>query len=114
MSDGETIAIVAGLTLVELAGDAALKIAADLAGEKKSNALSFIAGIVAYAALGGIIYTSDREGMMWGISNSYWNAVNNIVTPAVFMIFFGEKYSAMQWVGFGVISAGILLVGMGS
>lgn len=114
MADKYTAGVVAMLTGVELLGDMALKSAADTAHQTlTSNWPMYAVGVAAYACLGIVIYTSDYAGLMWGVSNSYWNAVNNLVTPLVFMLVFGEQYSATQWVGFAVISAGILLVGYG-
>jgi len=104
---------IASLVLIELAGDCSLKVAADYANIGKPYLLPLAVGLISYALIGGIIYSSDRSGAMWGISNSYWNAFNNLVTPLVFMLVFGEVYSATQWVGFAVISLGILIVGMG-
>lgn len=98
---------VASLTGIELAADSALKSAA-----KPSGDLAWlVVGITGYAALGWVIYTSDKTGAQWGIVNSYWNAVNNIVTPLAMMYLFNESYTGMQWCGMVVIAAGILLLG---
>lgn len=112
-SDPYTLGVVASLTLVELLGDSAMKMAADLGLNKLNNTVPLLTGMASYALLSIIIYTSDSLGLLWGVSNSYWNAINNLVTPLVFMLWFGETYTAMQWVGFAVISFGILLVGFG-
>lgn len=112
------LSIAGSLTLVELVGDWSLKRAANTtigSGEylptSSKGVVALLAGILSYAALALIIYTSNRMGLSWGIANSYWNAMNNLVTPLVFMLLFGEKYTLIQWIGFFVISIGILLVG---
>jgi len=114
----DIISIAGPLTLVELVGDWSLKRAAVATiGSKEyfpttsKGVVALLAGIVSYSALALIIYTSNRMGLSWGITNSYWNAINNLVTPLVFMLIFGEKYTLIQWIGFFVISVGILLVG---
>jgi len=112
--DAYTIGTVAALTITELIGDSAMKIAADQTSIGQPNFIALATGIVSYGLLSMFIYTSDSMGLLWGVSNSYWNAVNNLVTPAVFMLFFRETYTTTQWIGFGVISLGILIVGMGS
>lgn len=105
--------IVGALVLAELVGDTSLKIAADLGNANGSYGTNLLIGLLSYAIVGGIVYISDSAGLMWGVSNSYWNAINNLVTPLVFMLYFGEVYSTCQWCGFAVISLGILLVGYG-
>lgn len=69
------------------------------------------AGCAIYAALGFIIYRSNLAGNQWGIVNSYWNALNNVVTPLAFMVLFGERYDGWQWLGFLLVAAGVLLIG---
>lgn len=98
-----------GLTAVELAGDSALKAAAGRRGD--GTAAFALVGVAAYASLGYLIFKSDQSGAQWGIVNSYWNAINNVVTPLAMMYFFNEHYTTTQWMGIVVIAAGILLMG---
>ena len=97
-----------GLTAVELAGDSALKVASK--SYDSTAALLAVVGMGTYALLGWIILRSDRSGAQWGIVNSYWNALNNIITPLAMMFLFGESYTHTQWLGIVVIAAGILLL----
>lgn len=101
------------LTAVELAADSAIKYGASGAASGGVAAASTAIGVSGYALIGWLISLADKSGFQWGILNAYWNALNNIVTPLAFTLFFNERYSTTQWIGIVAISIGIALVASG-
>ena len=93
------------LTLVESVGDFALKKYA------MGGAAGFLGlGVAVYGALAWILTWLFRH-LGLAITNSYWDGLSNIMTMALGGIMFGETYSVKQWVGMGVITVGLFLLG---
>lgn len=85
------------LTAIELVGDVSLK---------RQN---LAVGIPAYNLLAYTIYL-NYPTMEMGRVNSYWNALNNVVTAAAGALLFDEAYGVREWVGFIFISLGVYLI----
>jgi multidrug transporter EmrE-like cation transporter len=48
-----------------------------------------------------------------GLTNAYWNALTNVTHTLIGRQIFGEVLSTQQYVGIGLVTAGIFLMGMG-
>lgn len=84
------------LTLIELVGDS---------GAKIGNPL------MAYGGYNALAYTLTKllksNGLI--ITNSLWDGLSNVMTTTL-GLFFGEVPTPREWVGIGLISAGIFIL----
>lgn len=85
------------LTLIEMVGDW---------GAKTQNKLVAFGG---YNALAWRLTNALETGSLI-LTNSYWDAFSNVMTTFL-GVAMGERPSNLQWLGVGLISGGILLLG---
>jgi len=98
-------AFIAGIVLIEALGDYYL-------AEFAINGLAsgVVIGYLSYAIVLVLFVSSIRTmGLAW--SNSAWDGSSNIATNLVAVYGLGEKPSTTQYIGMGLISFGILLLG---
>jgi len=91
------------MTLIESVGDGSLKQYA-----KTDDAMFFALGEGAYIGQAYVMQLALRNNKL-GIVNAYWNGMTNITNGLIGMAM-GETYTAYQFVGIGLITAGILLL----
>lgn len=92
------------LTLVESVGDYALKRYA-LGGQP----LYFALGFGVYGALAAILVWLFKS-LGLAITNAYWDATSNVLSMMVGYFLLHEVYSAKQWIGMAVVTAGMFLI----
>jgi multidrug transporter EmrE-like cation transporter len=88
----------ATLTAVEAVGDFSFK-----AGNKPL-------GYVAYVGLATVLASLLEGGAKLSILNAYWDASSNILTYLVGWLWFGERLTTMQHVGFAMTLVGACLL----
>lgn len=68
---------------------------------------------IGYAAYGGLlaffIQSIRTMGLAW--SNASWDGWSNLATGLVAVVALGERPSQTEWLGMGLIAAGIFLLG---
>lgn len=98
------IAVGGILTGIELVADALLK-QYTLDGRE----LFYYLGIAGYAALGAAV-GSLLQGVPLALANAYWDAFSGIATALLGLLVFGEQLSQTQWLGIGLVSAGVFMI----
>lgn len=89
------------LTFVEAIGDFALKQAATT-----DSVPLRVFGIAWYAFLGKTLADLLRSGQKLSILNAYWDATSNVLTYCIGWLWFGEKLSKRQHLGFALTLLG--------
>ena len=92
------------LTLVESVGNYALKRYA-----LEGHPLAFLVGFSIYGALATILVWLFRSFGL-AIVNAYWDATSNVISMIVGYFLLHEVYSAKQWIGMFVVTAGMFLI----
>lgn len=95
------------LTAIEVVGDTAAKLGA--------NDKRFFDGnndLVTYGSYIALAYTLKQvlPRNSIAITNAYWNAMTNITHTLIGTLAFGETLSTQDYLGIGLITAGILLL----
>jgi multidrug transporter EmrE-like cation transporter len=93
------------LSMVEIFGDYAIKRYAQGAG------WPFLAvGTGVYLSLVGIlVWLFQTLGL--AITNSFWDGTSNIISMVVAACFLKETYTLKQWIGMGIVGAGLFIIG---
>lgn len=91
------------MTAIESVGDASLK-----QNAKTGDAKFFALGQASYITQAYVLSLALKDNKL-GITNAYWNGMTNITNTAIGMAM-GESYTNWQFVGIGLITAGILLL----
>jgi multidrug transporter EmrE-like cation transporter len=98
-------AFIAAIVIIEAFGDYHLALYAT-----KGLLGSLVMGYMAYGATLVLFINSIRTmGLAW--SNSAWDGWSNIATNLVAVLALGEKPSTTEYLGMGLISLGLILLG---
>jgi multidrug transporter EmrE-like cation transporter len=91
------------MTAIEGVGDASLR------QNAKTNDLTFfVLGEASYITQAYVLSFALKDNKL-GVVNAYWNAMTNITNMLIGMAG-GETYTSSQFLGIGLITAGILLM----
>lgn len=91
------LALVACLILVETCAQMALE--AGLSGAVSSARLAYVAGVVAYAAVGVLYGFLLRTGKEMGVANALWNAGTGVTVVGVGFLVFKQSLSLKNSIG---------------
>jgi multidrug transporter EmrE-like cation transporter len=91
------------MTAIESVGDASLR-----QNAKTSDPKFFALGQASYITQAYVLSFALKDNKL-GIVNAYWNAMTNITNMLIGMAG-GETYTSSQFLGIGLITAGILLL----
>ena len=90
------------LTAIEVVGDTAAKVGTQPA--------------LTYASYLGLAHELQRilphNGM--ALTNAYWNAMTTVTHAVIGTLYFDEQLSSTQYLGIGLVTLGILLLGQKS
>lgn len=93
------------VALIELLGDVSLQTYA-----KHDDPIGLSIGLVSYGfLLKHWVKALEKEPLAW--ANSMWDGTSSLLTSAYCAIVLQEELSQTQWLGTGLISLGIILMG---
>jgi multidrug transporter EmrE-like cation transporter len=96
---------VMSVAIIELLGDVSLQTYA-----KHDDPIGLTLGLASYGLmLTYWVKALRKEPLAW--ANSFWDGTSSLLTTAYAGIVLGEELSQTQWLGTGLISLGIILLG---